>query len=41
MVAAALDHETTASYMLTVQASEGNGGRTTAAVNATVTEVVE
>ncbi len=41
MVAAALDHETTASYTLTVQASDGNGKSATATVTATVTDVAE
>ncbi len=41
MVAAALDHETTASYTLTVQASDGNGKSATATVTVTVTDVAE
>lgn len=36
-VAAALDHESTASYALTVQADDGNGGTADMAVNVTVT----
>ena len=40
-VAAGLDYETTASYALTVQVSDGNGGTATAAVNIAVTDVVE
>ena len=40
-VAGALDHETTPSYTLTVQADDGNGGTDTATVNVTVTEVDE
>ena len=40
-VASALDHETASSYMLTVQASDGNGGRDTATVTITVTDVNE
>ncbi len=39
--AGALDHATTPSYALTVQADDGNGGTDTATVNVTVTEVVE
>ena len=39
--AGALDHETTASYTLTVQADDGEGGTDTATVNVTVTEVDE
>ena len=38
-VAGELDHETTASYALTVQADDGNGGTATATVNITVTDV--
>ena len=34
-----LDHETTSSYALTVQADDGNGGTATATVNVTVTDV--
>ena len=40
-VAGALDYETAASYTLTVQASDGNGGRDTATVTITVTDVNE
>ena len=40
-VAAALDHATTASYTLTVQADDGNSGQTSVTVTVTVTEVVE
>ncbi len=40
-VAGALDHETTPSYTLTVQADDGEGGTDTATVNVTVTDVVE
>lgn len=40
-VAAALDHETTPSYTLTVQAEDGNGGEDTATVNITITDVAE
>ncbi len=39
--AGALDHETTPSYALTVQADDGNGGTATATVNITVTDVDE
>ena len=39
--AGALDHETTPSYTLTVQADDGEGGTDTATVNVTVTEVDE
>ena len=39
--AAALDHETTPSYTLTVQADDGEGGTATATVTVTVTEVDE
>ena len=39
--AGALDHETTASYALTVQADDGNGGTATATVNVSVTDVDE
>ena len=39
--AGALDHETTPSYTLTVQADDGNGGTDTATVNVTVTDVDE
>ncbi len=39
--AGALDYGTTASYSLTVQADDGNGGTATAAVNVTVTDVDE
>ncbi len=39
--AGALDHETTPSYALTVQADDGNGGTATATVNVTVTGVDE
>ena len=39
--AGALDHETTASYTLTVQADDGEGGTDTATVNVTVTDVDE
>ena len=35
-----LDHETTSSYALTVQADDSNGGTDTATVNITVTDVV-
>ena len=40
-VAGSLDHETTTSYTLTVQADEGNGGTDTATVNITVSDVDE
>ena len=40
-VAGALDHETTPSYSLTVQADDGNGGTATTTVNITVTDVAE
>ena len=40
-VAAELDHETTDSYTLTVQADDSNGGTDTATVNITVTDVAE
>ena len=40
-VAAVLDYETTASYTLTVEASDGNGGSATASVTVTVTNVPE
>ncbi len=40
-VAAALDHETTASHALTVQADDSNGATATATVNITVTDVAE
>ena len=40
-VAAALDHETTPSYTLTVQADDMKGGTDTATVIVTVTDVVE
>ena len=40
-VAATLDYETTASYSLTVQADDGNGGRDTATVHVSVTDVDE
>ncbi len=40
-VAGALDHETTASYGLTVKASDPAGGSSTAAVTVTVTDVDE
>ena len=40
-VAAGLDYETTASYTLTVQASDSNGGTDTATVNIAVTDVDE
>ena len=39
--AGALDHETTPSYTLTVQADDGNGGTDTATVNVAVTDVDE
>ena len=39
--AAALDHETTSSYTLTVQADDNNGGTDNATVNVTVTDVDE
>ena len=39
--AGALDHETTPSYTLTVQADDDNGGTATAAVNISVTDVDE
>ncbi len=39
--AGTLDHETDASYTLTVQADDGNGGTDTATVNVTVTDVAE
>ena len=40
-VAAAMDHETTASYTLTVEASDDHGATTTATVTVTVTDVAE
>ncbi len=40
-VAAALDHDTTPSYTLTVEASDGKGGENTATVTITVTDVAE
>ena len=40
-VGAALDHETTGSYTLMVEASDGHGGTDTAAVAITVTDVAE
>ena len=40
-VAAGLDYETTASYTLTVEASDGRGGTATATVTVTVTDVAE
>ena len=40
-VEAALDYETTASFTLTVQAGDGNGGTDTATVEITVTDVAE
>lgn len=40
-MAGALDHETTASYTLTVQANDGRGGTDTAMVTITVTNVAE
>ena len=40
-VAGALDHAATASYTLTVQADDGNGGTATATVNVSVTDVAE
>ena len=40
-VAAGLDYETTASYTLTVEASDGRGGSATATVTVTVTDVAE
>ena len=40
-VAAALDHETTPSYTLTVQVDDGNGGTVTATVTISVTDVAE
>ena len=39
--AGTLDHETTPSYTLTVQADDGNGGTATATVNVSVTDVAE
>ena len=39
--AAALDHETTPSYTLSVQADDGNGGTATATVSVSVTDVDE
>ena len=39
--AGTLDHETTPSYTLTVQADDGNGGTATVTVNVTVTDVAE
>ena len=40
-VDAALDHAIAPSYTLTVQAADGNGGRTTTTVTVTVTDVVD
>ena len=40
-VAGALDHETEPSYMLTVEASDGRGGRDTTTVEVIVTDVAE
>ena len=40
-VATALDHETTPSYILTVQADDGRGGTDAATVNITVSDVAE
>ena len=40
-VAGALDYESKQSYTLTVEADDGNGGTATAAVNISVTDVVE
>ena len=40
-VATALNHETTASYVLTVQADDGRGGTDAATVNITVSDVAE
>ena len=39
--AGTLDHETTPSYTLSVQADDGNGGTATATVNVTVTDLAE
>ena len=39
-VAGALDYETTSSYTLTVEASDGNGGTATVTVTITVTDVM-
>ncbi len=39
--AGALDHDTNASYTLTVQADDGNGGTATATANVSVTDVEE
>ena len=39
--AGALDHGTDASYTLTIQADDGNGGTATATVNVTVADVAE
>ena len=40
-VAGALDYETTESYRLTAQASDGNDGSATATVEISVTDVAE
>ena len=40
-VAGALDHETAPAYTLTVEASDGNGGASTAAVSIAVTDVLD
>ena len=40
-VAGALDYETTSSYTLTVEASDGNGGKDSASVTVTVVDVAE
>ena len=40
-MAGALDYETTSSYTLTVEASDGNGGKDSASVTVTVVDVAE
>ena len=40
-VAGALDYETTSSYTLTVETSDGNGGKDSASVTVTVVDVAE
>ena len=41
MVRRALDYETASSYSLTVEARDGNGGKGTATVAISVTDVAE